>query len=282
MEVAVISKKPIDKAIEFDAFPEGDAGTHQLFTEQGLTGAPIAEQKLSVVGIPGVLPLERFDRGTLRVDLGGESKLTIFPVHLKSNRNSSCGKVESTISNLEDLKLDVPAQLLAMKKDGFDQESEDHLDNARQRERVIAAVEKLAEQALADGRMPVIAGDFNTGFEPGKAGNEFRDCTLQNFSCETGPFPALACRDGDGYDDTLAILENGLIGDVRWAVLSKELPRTYQGDEKPQFADRAIDHIAVPLQHLNRFTVAERPGNEKADRFGSDHYPITTTYHPAP
>jgi hypothetical protein len=130
--------------------------------------------------------------------------------------------------------------------------------------------------------VPIIAGDFNTGFEPGKAGNSFADCTLQNFSCESGPFPALACRDGDGYDDTLAILENGLVGDVRWAVLSKDLLRTYQGDERPQYADRAIDHIAVPLPHMSRFTVAERPGSDKGDRFGSDHYPITTTYHSAP
>jgi endonuclease/exonuclease/phosphatase family metal-dependent hydrolase len=282
LEVAVISKKPVDKAVEFDAFPEGEGGSHRIFTEQGVIGAPIAEQKLSVVGMQGVFPLERFDRGRLRVDLGGDTKLSIFPVHLKSNRNSPCGKIETTIRNLEDLGLEVPPQLLAMNKNGFDQATEDHRDNARQRERVIAAVEKLAEQALAEGRVPVIAGDFNTGFEPGKAGNSFADCTLQNFSCESGPFPALACRDGDGYDDTLAILENGLVGNVRWAVLSKDLPRTYQGDEKPQYADRAIDHIAVPLTLLSRFTLAERPGTDKGDRFGSDHYPITTTYHSVP
>ena len=217
----MISKKPVDKAVEFDAFPEGEGGSHRIFTEQGVIGAPIAKQKLSVVGMQGVFPLERFDRGTLRVDLGGDTKLSIFPVHLKSNRNSPCGKIETTIRNLEDLGLEVPPQLLAMNKNGFDQATEDHRDNARQRERVIAAVEKLAEQALAEGQVPVIAGDFNTALSRARLAIALPIARCRIFLVRVGPFPALACRDGDGYDDTLAILENGLVGNVRWAVLSR-------------------------------------------------------------
>jgi endonuclease/exonuclease/phosphatase (EEP) superfamily protein YafD len=76
----------------------------------------------------------------------------------------------------------------------------------------------------------------------------------------------------------LAILENGLIDQTRWAVLSRDLPRTYSGSEKPAFANKAIDHIATPLQFLGRFTLAERGD----DKLGSDHFPVFTHYRAQP
>ncbi|MGH1351229.1 MAG: hypothetical protein ACRBBN_10520 [Methyloligellaceae bacterium] len=124
----------------------------------------------------------------------------------------------------------------------------------------------------------LIAGDFNTSYEQGKVGLDLsQDCKLQNFSCAKGLFPASACSSGDGFDDTLGMLETGLkLGQGKttpWVVLSKSLPRTYKD---PVFADQAIDHVAVPARSGAKFSKAERAGQT----YKSDHYPIYVVYRP--
>lgn len=66
------------------------------------------------------------------------------------------------------------------------------------------------------------------------------------------------------------MLEAGLVGDTKWTVLSKGLPRTY---DDPTFADAAIDHIVVPAADSGRFSAAIRA----SETHGSDHYPVATT-----
>ena len=96
------------------------------------------------------------------------------------------------------------------------------------------------------------------------------DCKLSDFSCAKAPFPEAARSGSDGFDDTLGMLEAGLVGDTKWTVLSKGLPRTY---DDPAFANAAIDHIVVPVADSDRFSTAIRA----SETYGSDHYPIATT-----
>jgi endonuclease/exonuclease/phosphatase family metal-dependent hydrolase len=264
IETAVISKIPIERVIEMDASPDS---VHPAFGTGGEdnAGIPVSEVELSATGIPGVNPLARTDRGTMRVDLA--NGLTIFPVHLKSNLNSSCALADSVREGLEDLGLDVPPEVIGLYERGSDRAGDDHRLNAIKRERVVAATKVAADAAVAEGRRVLIAGDFNTAVEPGKAGSTFADCDLQPFSCEPAPFPASACSTGDGFDDTLAILEEPLVGETIWRVLTRDLPRTYNDEA---YADRAIDHFAVPADQAMHYSgVARGP-----DSFGSDHFPI--------
>ena len=209
------------------------------------------------------------DRGTMRVDL--ENGLTLFPLHLKSNRVGQCSDLARAGSALRAAGIDVPAEVQAAFDNGFAKATKTRLSNAAKRERVMAATIVVAEDAVADGRTVVIAGDLNTAFETGKSGADLSsDCKLSDFSCAKAPFPEAARSGSDGFDDTLGMLEAGLVGDTKWTVLSKGLPRTY---DDPAFANAAIDHIVVPVADSDRFSTAIRA----SETYGSDHYPIATT-----
>jgi endonuclease/exonuclease/phosphatase family metal-dependent hydrolase len=264
LEVAVISKVPIASVTEYDASPEGESAT-----VLGTFGEVIADEKeLSSLGIAHVAPMAKSDRGTLRVDL--DNGLTIFPVHLKANTNSACADLSAMMSAYRRMGAEVPAEITAFHESGFPKAVEDHLLNAVKRERVIAAVTLLADQAVSEGKTALVVGDFNTSFEPGKAGSGFVDCALLPYTCEKVPFPAAACV-GDGYDDTFSILKTPLIGTTPWVFLTETLGRTYNDNA---FADKAIDHIAVPKAKASLFTTATKG----SDTYGSDHFPIMTVF----
>lgn len=271
LEAAVISKIPIEAVVEHDASVDG---FHEVFSHAGAVPGLVSEVKLSSNGIPGFgSPLAHTDRGTLRVDLS--NGLTIFPLHLKSNRNGPCSDVGRAIETLEGFGIEVP-EARRYFDDGFAQATDVRRTNALKRERVIAAVARVANRAIEqDGRTAVIAGDFNTTFETGLHGVAVDDCAIQDFSCAKAPFPASACTPGDGYDDTLGILKAGLVrganSKIAWSVLSDGLGRTY---DDACFADRAIDHIAVAAAEASRFSVAAEAG----ETFGSDHYPVCAEF----
>ena len=265
LEVAVISKIPILRVTEFDASPDV---VQTIYMNGSAIDDPAQEYFLSADGISGLSPLARSDRGTIRVDL--ENGLSIFPVHLKSNRNAPCIDVFNALRDMEDLNLfDAAETIRPYYENGFSRATREHIRNALKRERVIGAVKIIADAAIEDGRTVIIAGDFNASIEPGKAGNSFNDCQLQNFSCERSPFPQEACI-GDGFDDTLAILTEPLVGDEPYTVLTRSFTRTY---EDVRFFDGAIDHFAVPSAVASRFRVLPLSGNF----YGSDHQPITAT-----
>jgi endonuclease/exonuclease/phosphatase family metal-dependent hydrolase len=263
LEVAVISRTPIAAATEHDTSPDGTHGVFGSFGE-----LPVAEAKLSSEGLTGIGTTGQNDRGTLRVDLA--SGLTIFPVHLKSNSNNRCSDVSDAIRAVKMIGGDTSTLQEAHDK-GFAKATEAHRSNAEQRERVMAAVKLLADAAVAEGRTAIIAGDFNTSFEPGKVGKSLADCTLQDFSCKRAPFPAAACTGGDGFDDTFGILQEALVGTTKWTVLSAGLGRTYDDDD---FADLAIDHIAVSAEQTASFL----PAAKSSATFGSDHFAVWTVY----
>lgn len=267
LEVAVISKISFEKVVEFDASPDG---VHEVFNQDGIVLGKISEELFSSEGIQGFGdPLAKTDRGTMRVDL--INGLSIFPVHLKSNNNGVCSSLNSTIKFLKKNNFNVEPDLEDAYLNGLESAVVVDIRNAKKRERVMAATAKLATEALNNGRIAIIAGDFNTSFEKGKYGGKISDCDVQPHSCKRGPFPANACTNGDGFDDTLGMLVEGLILKQKWKVLSEKLGKTYKGNV---FADLAIDHIAVSIEHSKYFTAATK--SEK--RYGSDHYPIFTTF----
>ncbi|WP_429930416.1 hypothetical protein [Agrobacterium vitis] len=237
--------------------------------QHGDASIPVKEVQLKGIDMMGVAAT---DRGTLRVDFS--NGLTIFPVYLKSNSNDACFAAGDTVANLK--KLDLPAlpALQEILDKGSEVKAKADKDNAFKRERVIAATKIIADMAANEGRTVLIAGDWNTSFEPGKVGQSFDDCQLAAFSCEKAPFPAEKCN-GDGYDDTFAIMTVPLSGSQKWKIVTEQLGRTYT-DTK--FADKAIDHIAISDAKVAQFMMPEI----SPDSFGSDHFPISITWAGAP
>jgi endonuclease/exonuclease/phosphatase family metal-dependent hydrolase len=236
-ELAVISRVPIVSVIEYDARPDGN--TVPVLLPGGATQT-VSEKPLSADGIPGFGGgISRYSKGTIRVDLDGG--ISLFPVHLKSDWVAA--KTPSAITDAR-------------------------IKNAKKREVTIAAIGREASKSAEAGRTTIILGDFNTTFEPGKFGAEVADCQLQNFPRVPAPFPPSACS-GPGYDDTLGILEAGLVEAQRWTFLTHELGRTWFGANN-RYGDFAIDHVAVPIDQSDRFGVAARA----KERYGSDHWPV--------
>lgn len=270
LEVGILSKIPITSVVEFD--PKPDGRIHMVLTNakpDGDNSIPVSEKPLKGIEKTG---LAATDRGTLRVDL--QNGLSIFPVHFKSNSNEACFTASDAISGLKKLGLPPVPALEEILDEGSEAKSKADKENAFKRERVMAATKMVADQAVADGRTVLIAGDWNTSFEPGKFGRSFEDCQLAAFSCTKAPFPASACV-GDGYDDTFAIGTVPLSGSQKWAILTKDLGRTYDDNA---FADKAIDHIAVSEFQASGFS-APTVGPET---FGSDHFPVSTVWTAGP
>lgn len=158
LEAAVISRVPIIKATEFDASPDGHL---EVFTQRGPLAGATSEKKLSSKGIKGFgHALGRHDRGTIRVDLA--NGLSIFPLHLKSNRNGACIDLADARKFLLRSKIAVPSKVDQFLAAGFARATQERLRNAKKRERVMAATVKVANVAIAEGRTVVIAGDMNT------------------------------------------------------------------------------------------------------------------------
>ena len=270
IETAVISKIPIEQVVEYDARPEGKWHPVMSSTRpEGDSAIPVTEVELSSRGIGGVAPMAGTDRGTMRVDLQGG--LSVFPIHLKSNLNGVCFDARDAERLLRTLGLPALSALSTIQSSGDSAKAKEDALNAIKRERVIAAIKVVADEAALT-RTVILAGDYNTSFEEGKAGASFKDCMLDPFSCTPAPFPSSACN-GDGYDDTFAILTTPLVGSTKWTVLSECLGRTY---DDTAFADKAIDHIAVPDAEKGHFSNLGK-GNST---FGSDHFPIIVTFTP--
>ena len=281
LEAAVVSRIPITKAIEYDAVRTD--GHSEVFTEKGEVPGLVSEQPLNAEGIPLFGDSMRWtDRGTIRVDLA--NGLTIFPLHLKSNFNGQCKAVEDVLKGAK--KSGLPAFQAATDffDKGFPNATKERVSSAKKRERVMAAVVRVANEVIAKekNRTVLLAGDFNTSYEPGVFGKEVKDCTVQDFTCAKGKFPKNGCvGNADGYDDTIGgILEAGLTGKTKWVVLTKKLGRTYEDKDakdkgKPDpFANYAIDHFAVPVGMKDKFGT----GDKGSETFGSDHFPIWVAY----
>jgi hypothetical protein len=269
LEMVVISKKAIESGVEFDTDRDG---THESFGAGELVNRlpQVVEKVIENTALPTLGSFTVRDRGTLRIDL--ENGLTIFAVHLKSNQNPPCSEIDQAGDAILTQDPELSERLKSYYDKGFRAATDQHLHNARLRERMMAAVLVEANKAVADGRTVLITGDFNIAFERGKSGTRHDDCRLKDFSCAQAPFPREACR-GDGFDDTLAILERPLVGNRPWTFLTRTLGRTYDSE---RFADLAIDHMAVPSDQSSMFATATK----SEDNYGSDHFAVTTDFRP--
>lgn len=269
LEMGVITDLPLERIVELDTRLDGNL---PIVARGSVLDSSISvsEELLTSSGISRINPTAGTDRGSMRVDFA--NGLSIFPVHLKSNRNNMCSAASGIERGYEELGLPIPADITALLDNGGSIFTPGHLDNAQKRERVIAAIKLAADTAVQEDRHVIITGDFNTSLEPGKAGVSLADeCELGPISCRRVAFDAEACVGNDGFDDTLGILEVPLVGDmsISFELVSAEFDRTYKEDGN-SFADLAIDHFAVS-RSLSEHVSGERVADEL---YGSDHYPI--------
>ena len=101
----------------------------------------------------------------------------------------------------------------------------------------------------------LVLGDFNVGHSDSK-----KNGTKLNKDCYSN------CGSKDLYDETHAILIEGIIGNLRMKNLTMAIPdSTY-----PTYAGSPIDNIYVSGAFVNRFSDAMKGSNT----FGSDHLPV--------
>lgn len=139
--------------------------------------------------------------------------------------------------------------------------------NAQKREFVAAAIAEHVNDLREDSPQATIfvLGDFNVGVtDTNKNGT---DLTVDTFS-----------GSGDKYDETHALLKNGLVDDLRMRSLVEGLDGTLVGDDNvPDFpGSGAIDVIYVIGSGADRFQPAKRASNS----FGSDHLAVYTRSEP--
>jgi endonuclease/exonuclease/phosphatase family metal-dependent hydrolase len=133
--------------------------------------------------------------------------------------------------------------------------------NAQKRELVAAAIADHANSLIEDFPQAtvIVCGDFNVGVSDSK-----KNGSLLTTDTFTG--------NGDKYDETHALLEDGLVDGLKMKSLAKELKGTFVGDDNvPDFPGTgAIDVIYVIGTEAGAFQKAKRA----TDRFGSDHLAV--------
>lgn len=139
-------------------------------------------------------------------------------------------------------------------------DGEEDRANAEKREFVAAAV---AESVAQDQRLfpkytALVAGDFNVGHSDRKNGVD----------------PARDAYDlsglADGYDETHALLRDGLVGVRMRNLVAGQTESTF-----PAFRSTPIDNIYVLGPGAEQFD----PATLENDTFGSDHRPVWATWH---
>lgn len=135
---------------------------------------------------------------------------------------------------------------------------EDDFSNAEKRELVAAAVAAHTNELLEDnpGHTVLFGGDVNVGVtDSGKNGTD------------------LTNDRNDGYDDTHAILGNGLIDGLRMVSLAQNVSETFVGDDDgpiPFPGTGAIDVLYAAGALADEFNPAQAASN----RYGSDHLAV--------
>lgn len=119
-ETAIESKVPIQQVIEVDASKDGFLPVIDVSGSE--LAIPFSELEVDIQGIPGEGRLEWYDRVSVCVDL--ENGLPVFPVHMKSNHNSTCIAAEEVNINLKRVGLPELPEIEDMLKDGFPRATE--------------------------------------------------------------------------------------------------------------------------------------------------------------
>lgn len=245
-------------------------------------------KKLVIPSVDGIKPDEFVPRAILRIELEGDT--VIYAVHLNSSGLSFC-RLGDALSGAAELKkraegLGLDAQATAVqaamdsvksaignaKKPGVEDTRQEALKRARSREAAAAAIAVMADADVNAGKSVFVAGDFNTPLvEPCKTGKSLSEDFEPMMGCETA-IDAASCGGQDGFDDTYAILSEGLVASLRFKVLTASIGRTYKNR---RYVDSPIDNILVagPMSKSN-FSAVKLQDAEPGNPFGSDHFPV--------
>lgn len=138
------------------------------------------------------------------------------------------------------------------------------IDNAKKREFVAAAMAKFIASKLKANRAATVllAGDLNVGeTDMKKNGHRLTEDKMNR-------------SEGDLYDDTHAILSNGLVDGLHMASLTKSLgTETYDSDRFR--GSGPIDCMYVVGAQTSDFMLAKK----SSSTFGSDHFAVRTLFH---
>lgn len=160
-------------------------------------------------------------------------------------------------ARIDDLKLTICATHLKSSRSGDDKE------NAMKREFVAAAMALSVnedKEAFPDYSYLVI-GDLNVGATDDKKNGVDLDEDIDDENVT-----------GDRYDETHALLAEGLVNGLKMKNLTKDVGETYDSD---QFHGTGpIDNIYVSGANVDKFA----NGQKSMSTFGSDHFAVWTTY----
>jgi endonuclease/exonuclease/phosphatase family metal-dependent hydrolase len=287
LEIAIVTSRPVVSVTSYQSRVEERFPPFRL----SLSSGEVTFGRIEGINVPPETALregETIPRAILRVELEGGT--VIYGVHLNSSGLGFC-RLDDAIKGARDLRnkaeaLGLDAEAKAIEKaisavrssiptarnPGIEATKQEALRRARSREAAAGAIAMLAARDIAAGKSVFIAGDFNTPLqEVCKAGEKLEEDAEPLIGCAT-KLGANACNERDGFDDTYAVLTNGLIDTVRFRVLTEGIGRTYA---KGDFVDSPIDNVlaAGPLSS-RAFTAVKLKGPQNDLTFGSDHFPV--------
>lgn len=145
-----------------------------------------------------------------------------------------------------------------LKSSRGDNGAEDVL-NAQKREYVVAAIADSVAQDLRlfPGYTCLVGGDFNVGHSDAKNGRDLRRDDLETTSTS------------DGYDETHAMLRDGLLG-----LKMRNLGQAIRESTYPGIRSTPIDNLYVLGAEADRFA----PATLEMETFGSDHRPVSSVW----
>jgi hypothetical protein len=288
LEVAVIARRKVLSVTSYQNTVKEDSAPFVVNLANGVLSSGVAK-KIDIPAEVGAAREAFVPRSVLRVELAGGT--VVYGVHLNSSGLGFCRlenfargasemkkKAEALgladeAAQVEKARKAILAKMPAARSPGVEATRQDALGRARSREAVAGALAKLAAIDIKAGKTVFAAGDFNTPlFEACKTGKKLGEDFEPLVGCDTGQTPA-TCGATDGFDDTYAILTDGLIDGVRFKVLTGGIGRTYA---KQKFVDSPIDNVltAGPGSAAKFGAVKLGSPGPKERVYGSDHYPV--------
>jgi hypothetical protein len=225
-------------------------------------------------------------RAVLRVELQGG--IVMYGVHLNSSGLGFCRlddqktQAENLAKTAEALGLTteaaavrhavdrVKAEIRHAEDPGIEATSNEAFRRAATREAAAAAIVRLAESDVANGKTVFVGGDFNTPLmEKCKTGSNLMEDFHPVLGCRTSTPDT--CGAIDGFDDTFAIFTKGLAGGARFRILTEGIGRTFAS---PAFVNSPIDNVLVAGSNAE-FTAHKLLDPTSSEQpFGSDHHPV--------
>ena len=160
-------------------------------------------------------------------------------------------------ARIDDLKITICATHLKSSRSGVE------LENAMKREYVTAAMALSVneDKRILPGYSQLVIGDLNVGATDDDKNGVDLDVDVEDED-----------EEGDRFDETHALLSEGIVGGLRMKNLTKDVGETYDSTRFP--GSGPIDNIYVTGQHESAFSAGEKSDST----FGSDHFAVWTKY----